>query len=259
MSIPRYHFQALATNTTKLMLTMTSLLAPSDILSLRFEAGEPENNKSGIWQGQCDYGTSYRITSDELAQNAPQAMVSACPEINWYLYQYDTYCVEGLTGCQPRREWEKQHIGAAIRLPITQYGVSLQAGHTYDLQFSKNSGGVFACCTDELDERLKKLPLAQKSPVGREGGKCSFIVYDNLVPPRIFARLEIPAQVHLTDPIPFTLVIKYTTDSLNPIVVDKPRSSLSILSNELTSLDSLIDFRDSKTGEKVPWCAVSFY
>ncbi|RAR03311.1 hypothetical protein DDE83_008252 [Stemphylium lycopersici] len=45
MSIPRYHFQALATNTTKLMLTMTSLLAPSDILSLRFEAGEPENNK----------------------------------------------------------------------------------------------------------------------------------------------------------------------------------------------------------------------
>lgn len=157
---------------------------------------------------------------------------------------------------RPSPEVPQKSIGIYTDTTHTTWKEVLQAGHTYDLRFSGNNGGVFACYTDELGDQPENLPPAQKLSVGREGGKCSFIAHDNPAPPRIFARLELPDQAHLTGHIPFTLVIEYTTDSLNAIVVDKSRSPLSVSKNELTSLDSLIDCRDSKTGEKVPWCAV---
>jgi hypothetical protein len=50
-------------------------------------------------------------------------------------------------------------------------------------------------------------------------------------------------------------VIEYTTDSVEPLVIDKSRSPLSNFSGDLTSLESLIDCRNNKTGEKISWSA----
>jgi hypothetical protein len=130
----------------------------------------------------------------------------------------------------------------------------LQPGLTYGLRLSKDNGEVFACYTDELDDRTKDLSSAQKLPVSRESRTYYFTDHDDLVPPKIFARLEMPPEAHSTSQIPFTFIIEYATDSSSPLVIDKSRSPLSVSSEDLSSLDQLIDCRDEKTREEVSWC-----
>jgi hypothetical protein len=132
----------------------------------------------------------------------------------------------------------------------------LQPGHTYGLRLSKNNGEVFAYYMDEFDGCPEDLPPAHKLPIGRETSTYYFTVHDDPAPPRIFARLEMPKQAHLTGPIPFTFVIEYITDSAHPLIIDKSRSPLSVSFDDLKSLEHLIDCRNSRTVEKVPWGAV---
>ncbi|USP73188.1 hypothetical protein yc1106_00462 [Curvularia clavata] len=65
-----------------------------------------------------------------------------------------------------------------------------------------------------------------------------------------------PHQAHLTGTVPFKFIIEYTTDSRVPLVINKLRSPLSVFSEDLKSLDSLIDCQDINTGKKVPWSGV---
>lgn len=65
-----------------------------------------------------------------------------------------------------------------------------------------------------------------------------------------------PHTSHLAGPNPFTFAIEYTTDSPSTLVLDKSRSPLSVFSEDLKSLDPLIDYCDKSTGEKVPWPAI---
>jgi len=137
----------------------------------------------------------------------------------------------------------------------------LQPGHTYGLRLSAKAGEVFACYTDELDGNPESLTSAQKLPVSRKGGGTYyFTVHDDPALPKVFARLELPQKAHLNGPIPFTLVIEYTTDSDEPFVFDKSRSPLSVTNFcsgfDLHCIDQLIDCRDNDIGEKVEWGAV---
>ncbi|KAI4674292.1 uncharacterized protein J4E84_010667 [Alternaria hordeiaustralica] len=137
----------------------------------------------------------------------------------------------------------------------------LQPGRTYGLRLSEKAGDVFACYTDELDGNPESLTSAQKLPVHREGGDTYyFTVHGDPAPPRLFARLELPSKAYLNGPTPFTLVIEYTTNSVEPLVFDKSRSPLSVTNFcsgfDLHCIDQLIDCQDNATGEKVEWGAV---
>ncbi|KAI4909260.1 hypothetical protein J4E90_007957 [Alternaria incomplexa] len=138
---------------------------------------------------------------------------------------------------------------------------ALQPGRTYGLRLAENAGEVFACYTDELDNPPDEIPPKKKLPVHRErGGTYYFTVLDDPAPPKLFARLEMPRKAHLNGPTPFTLVIEYTTDSVEPLVFDKSRSPLSVTTlctgANLHCIDQLIDCQDNVTGEKVEWGAV---
>ncbi|KAI4686128.1 uncharacterized protein J4E88_003965 [Alternaria novae-zelandiae] len=132
----------------------------------------------------------------------------------------------------------------------------LQPGRTYGLRLAEKAGEVFACYTDELDGNPESLTSAQKLPVHREGGGTYyFTVHDDPAPPKLFARLEMPRKAHLHGPDPFTLIIEYTTDSDEPFVFDKSRSPLSVTNFcsglDLHCMDQLIACQDNDTGEKV--------
>jgi len=137
----------------------------------------------------------------------------------------------------------------------------LQPGRTYGLRLSGKAGEVFACYTDELEGGAEASSAAQKLTAHREdGGTYYFTVHDAPAPPKLFARLKMPSKAHLNGPIPFTLVIEYTTDSVASFVFDKSRSPLSVTSFgsgwDLHCMDQLIGCRDNDTGEKVEWGAV---
>jgi len=136
----------------------------------------------------------------------------------------------------------------------------LQPGYTYGLRLSEKAGEVFACYTDEFDNLRDEIPPAQKLPVHREGGGTYyFTVHDDPAPPKLFARLEMPSKAYLNGPTPFTFAIEYTTNSAEPFVFDKSRSSLSVTkfcSGDLHCIDQLIDCQDDHTREKVEWGAV---
>jgi hypothetical protein len=73
--------------------------------------------------------------------------------------------------------------------------------------------------------------------------------------PNIFASLEMPQECRLSGPGHFIFVIEYSTDSKQPITIDKSRSPLSVFEGDLKTVEQLIDCRDVETGEKVAWGA----
>lgn len=160
---------------------------------------------------------------------------------------------------KPSLQYRQASVGVFTDATHAAWKEVLQPGHTYGLRLSESNGEAFACYMDEIDDRPENLLPAQKLPVGREDGTYYFTVQDDPAPPRIFARLEMPSKAHLHSPIPFILVIEYTTDSLEPLVFDKSRSSLSVTrlcSGDLNCVDELIDCRDNESGEEVEWNAV---
>jgi hypothetical protein len=255
---------------------MTSQIVSSDVLSLRFEAGGLEtNNKFQLnHERRCDLGRIVITTFDtersitlfcssltRTGLDLLEALRSGLLELvepgkdNVIMLPPATSPQIGQHNIPPKPSPQHRQKSVCVFTDTTHaaWKEVLQPGHTYGLRLSKNRGEVFACYTDEYDDGPENLPPAQKLTVGREGSTYYFNVHDDPAPPRIFARLEMPHQAHLTGPIPFTFVIEYTTDSLEPLVVDKSRSPLSVFSEDLKSLDSLIDCRDNKTGEKVSW------
>ena len=163
----------------------------------------------------------------------------------------------GKCNVPPRSSPQRRQVSFDILTDTTHAAWKdvLQPGQTYGLRLSKDNGQVYACYTDELDDLSEDGSSAQKHPVGREGDTYYFSVHDDPAPPRIFARLEMPHQAHLTGPIPFTFIIEYTTNSLEPFVIDKSRTPVSVFEQDLKSIGQLIDCRDNDTGEKVSWGA----
>ena len=158
-------------------------------------------------------------------------------------------------------QYREVSIGMLTETTHVLWKEVLQPGRTYGLRLSEKAGDVFACYTDELDGNPESLTSAQKLPVHREGGDTYyFTVHGDPAPPRLFARLELPSKAYLNGPDPFTLIIEYTTDSVEPLVFDKSRSPLSVTDFgsgfDLHCIDQLIDCQDNATGEKVEWGAV---
>jgi hypothetical protein len=255
---------------------MTSQTAPSDVLSLRFEAGSLEtSNKFQLNHERrrnlgliviTTFETERSVTLfcnslNRTGLNLLEALRSGLLELVEFgkddviMLPLATSPQLGQLNIPPKPSPQHRQVSVGVYNDTTHaaWKEILQPGQTYGLRFSKNNGEVFACYIDELDDRPENIPPAQKLSVGREGSTYYFKVHDDPAPPRIFARLEMPHRAHLTGPIPFTFVIEYTTDSLEPLVIDKSRSPLSVFSEDLKSLDSLIDCRDNKTGEKVSW------
>jgi hypothetical protein len=257
---------------------MTSQIAPRAILSLRFEAGELQtNNKFQLNRRRprnlglivvptfetersvtlfCDSLTrtgldlleALRSGLLELVESGKDDVIVLPPATSPKLGQMNI-------PPKPSPQHLQKSFGVFTDTTQAAWKEVLQPGHTYGLRLSKNNGEVFARYTDELDDQPETLAPAKKLTVGREGITHYFTVHDDPAAPKIFARLEMPHQAHLTGPIPYTFSIEYTTDSLETLVVDKSRSPLSVFTDDLNSLNKLIDCRDNKTGEKVPWGA----
>jgi hypothetical protein len=261
------------------MLTMTSQTTSNNVLSLRLEAGDLEsNNKFQLnHERHCNLGlivittfetersmTLYCNSLTRTGLDLPEALRSGLLELvesgkdNVIMLPPATSPQTSQLNIPPKPSPQHRQRSVGVHTDTTHavWKKVLQPGHTYGLRFSKNNGEVFACYTDEIDERPENLAPAQKLTVSREGDTYHFTVHDDPAPPRIFARLEMPHQAHLTGPIRFTFIIEYTTDSREPLVIDKSRSPLSVFPEDLTSLDSLIDCRNNNTGEKVPWGGV---
>jgi hypothetical protein len=128
----------------------------------------------------------------------------------------------------------------------------LQPGRTYGLRLSKNHDEVWAYYTEDFVS-ADDVPLAQRLAVGRESSTIYFTVHDDPAPPKLFAKLEMPKECHLTGNTPFTFVIEYSSDSKNPLTIDKSRSPLSVFEGDLKTVAQLIDCRNSDTGEEVRW------
>jgi hypothetical protein len=97
------------------------------------------------------------------------------------------------------------------------------------------------------------VPPAQKLAVSRENSTTSFTVRDDPAPPKLFAKLEMPQECHLTGNTPFTFVIIYSTNSKDPITINKARSPLSVFEGDLKTVEQLIDCRNAGTEEEVHW------
>jgi hypothetical protein len=270
--------QARTARTTKHTLTMTSQIASNAILSLRYEAGELQtNNKfqlnhrrprnlglivvptfetersvtlfcNSLTGTGLDLVEAIRSGLLELVVSGKDDVIVVPPATSPPLGQMNI-------PPKPSPQHLQKSFGVFTDTTQAVWKEILQSGHTYGIRLSKNKGEVFAHYTDELDDQPENLASAQKLSVSREGSTYNFTVHDDPAAPKVFARLEMPHQAHLTGPTPFTFSIKYTTDSLETLVVDKSRSPLSVFSDDLNSLEKLVDCRDVKTGERVPWCA----
>ena len=263
-------FHGYVARTTKRTLTLASQIAPSDVLSLRFGAGELETyNKFQVNRvRRQDLGlivittfetersmTLFCISFTRTGSNLLEVLGSGllelveCGKDNVIMLPPAT-----LPQIGPAQHTPQAIAAASIKIGRCLYyttnvawGDILQPGHFYDLRFSKNNGEVFAWYTDDSDNGHKNLPPAQNLTVGREGSTYYLTVHDEPVPPRIFARLQMPHQAQLIGPYPFTFVIEYAIDSFEFIVIDKSRPPLSVFLRDLTPLDSLIDCRGSRT------------
>jgi hypothetical protein len=248
---------------------MTSPIGPSHVLRLRFEAGCLEtNNKFQLnRERRCDLGI-FVITTLETERSVTlscsglnrtgldllEALRSGLLELvesgkdDVVVVPQDPATSAKLGQLQIPPKPSPQHRQVSVGIcAVTTHAIwkeVLEPGHTYGLRFSKNNGELFAYHTDEP---------AQKLPISRPENTYYFPVHSDPAPPRIYAKLYMPTHAHLTGPMPFTFAIEYTTDSLVPLVVDKSRSPLSVFSEDLTSLDSLIYCRNKTTGEKVSW------
>ncbi|KAH4044223.1 hypothetical protein HBH64_003670 [Parastagonospora nodorum] len=80
-------------------------------------------------------------------------------------------------------------------------------------------------------------------------------ILDDPVPTKVFARLELSQECYLSGSIPFTFVIEFSTNSKEPITIDKLRSPLSVFVNDLNTIDKLIECRNVDTEEEVNWSA----
>jgi hypothetical protein len=254
---------------------MTSKTAPSDIMSLRFEAGELQNNNKfqlnhkrrqdlgRIVVTTFETERSVTLFCDSFTRTSGLDLLDALRSGLLELVESGKDNVIPIPPAttppqlfprdippKPSPQHRQKFLGVFTDTTHAAWKEILQPGHNYGLRLSNNNGEVFARYTDELDGEPQKLT------VGREGSTYNFTVHDDPAAPRIFARLKMPRQAYLTGPIPFTLAIEYTTDSLETLVVDKSRSPLSVFSEDLNCLDKLIDCRDKETGEKVPWGAV---
>jgi hypothetical protein len=152
---------------------------------------------------------------------------------------------------KPSPQHRQVSIGVFTDTTHAAWKEILRPGCTYGLRLSKTNGEVFTCYTDGYNGWPES-----ELRIGREGGTCYFIVHDDPAPPKIFARLSMPVVAHLTGPEAFTFVIEYTTDSPEPLVINKSRSPLSVFPEDLKSLDQLIDCRNILTDEKVSWSGV---
>ncbi|EAT79664.1 hypothetical protein HBI56_150960 [Parastagonospora nodorum] len=254
---------------------MTSQIAASNILSLRFHTEELDNNRKfqlnrerRLYLGFivittfeaersvtlfCNGLTKTRLN---LLEALRSGLLELTESVNGNIIMPPTAPSSplGRRNIPPRPSPQHRQISIGVSADTTNaiWKRMLQPGQTYGLRLSKNNGKIVACYTDKFSDRPEN---AQKLRIGREGGTYYFTVHDDPAPPRLFARLSMPHQAHLTGPIPFIFTIEYTTDSPSPLVLDKSRSPLSVFSEDLKSLDSLIDCRDNSTGGKVTWSA----
>ena len=256
----------------------------SNVLSLRFEADEPEtNNKFQLNRKQRRDLGHLIVTTPETER----AVTLFCNGLTVIGRKRNAVLQALRSGLFELVQSGKKDAGAIMLPSVTsrqkgQYNILstsfpqyrevsvsvlietthvvwkevLQPGHTYGLRLSKKAGEVFACYTDELDGNPESVTSAQNLPVHRErGGTCYFTVHDDPAPPKLFARLEMPKKAHFNGPDPFTLVIEYTTDSVEPLVFDRSRSPLSVTNFgsglDLHCIDQLVDCQDNATGEKV--------
>ncbi|KAF1850468.1 uncharacterized protein K460DRAFT_400533 [Cucurbitaria berberidis CBS 394.84] len=129
----------------------------------------------------------------------------------------------------------------------------LQPGHIYGLRFSKSNDEVWGYYTDEYHGSPGEIPPAERLTVGRGDSTIYFAVHNDPATPKIFAKLEVPQKCYLSGPVPFTLIIEYSTNSERPITIDKSRSPLSVFEGDLKTIEQLIDCRDAETKEEVRW------
>jgi len=284
-------FQARAKYIKKRSLNMAGEtgLSGGNVLSLRLEAEEPEtNNKFQLNRKQRRSLGHLIITTPETERpitlfcngltviergrsNVLQALRSGLFElVQSGKKDADIINLPSFTSPQKGQynipptafpQYREVSISVLTETTHVLWKEVLQPGHTYGFRLSEKAGEVFACYTDELDGNPESLTLPQKLPVHREGGGTYyFTVHDDPTPPKLFARLEMPSKAYLNGPTPFTLVIEYTTDSVEPLVFDKSRSPLSVTTlctgANLHCIDQLIDCQDDHTREKVEWGAV---
>lgn len=256
---------------------MNNAIVSSNVLSLWFEAGDLETNNK--FQLNCERSLNLGpivITTFEIECSTTlfchgltragldllEALGSGMLELvesgkeNVIVLRPATSPQLGQLNISPKPSSQHRQVSVNVYTDTSHaaWKEILQPGHTYGLRFSENHGKMFAYYTDDIDDQVENLPPAKKLAVGLEGGTHYFTVHDDPAPPRIFARLEMPRQAHLTGPIPFTSIIEYTTDSREPLVIDKSRYPLPVFSEDLKSLDSLIHCQDIDTRDKVPWC-----
>ncbi|KAI4711024.1 hypothetical protein J4E89_004614 [Alternaria sp. Ai002NY15] len=268
---------------------MTNKATPSNSLSLRFEAEEPEpNNKFQLNRKQRRSLGHLLVTTPKTERpitlfcngltvvgrernTVLQALRSGLFElVRFGEEDAGVITLPSFASSRKRQynipptafpQYREVSIGVLTETTHVVWKKVLQPGRTYGLRLSGKAGEVFACYTDELESGTEVLSSAQKLSVHREdGGTYYFTVHDDPTPPKLFARLELPRRAHLNGPDPFTLVIEYTTESDEPFVFDKSRSPLSVTTlctgANLHCIDQLIDCRDNDSGEKVEWGAV---
>ncbi|KAF2130670.1 hypothetical protein P153DRAFT_418327 [Dothidotthia symphoricarpi CBS 119687] len=125
----------------------------------------------------------------------------------------------------------------------------LEPGKQYELRFSKSKGEVWGYYSDE--GLLEEITPSQKLPIHREDSTIRFTVHNNPPPPRIFAKLKLTPECHLSGDPPFKIIIEFSTDSKAPITFCKGRPLWSMQWLDLNSVEQLMSCKDSETGESV--------
>lgn len=156
----------------------------------------------------------------------------------------------------PKPSPQHYQVRAGLRTDTTfeLWKEMLHPEHTYELRISEDKGKVWAY-DNVYDGPPEDIPSSQRLSVGREKDTIHFKVGSDPAPPNLFAKLEVPQECNLSGRPPFTFVIEYSTDSQQPITINKSRSPLSTFWLDLKSVSQLIHCTNSKTGEKVDWPA----
>lgn len=156
----------------------------------------------------------------------------------------------------PKPSPQHYQVRAGLETDTTsdEWRAVMQSGSTYELRLSNNEGEVWCYYSDEHNGPPEEVPSSKRLPVGREDGAIHFTVHDDPAPPEFLATLRVePEKCHLSGNPPFKFIIEFTTNSDQPITVDKSRTPLSDFPFDFNSVSQLIYCEDAKTGEEVEW------
>ena len=150
--------------------------------------------------------------------------------------------------------WYQQHLSLEIDTTDELWKRVLRPRATYELRVSRTKGELWAYYDDEPRRPPEEIPLSERLSVIRGDGRISFTVFDDPMPAKLFAKLDVmPKKCHRSGDPPFKIILEISSDSDKAITIDKSDSPFSSWPFILSSVSELIHCEDIETKEAVDW------